>query len=189
MAPQITELPARFRKKVVARPSGCWEWTAYRDRMGYGRYYVEWDKTRKVRIVSLAHRFAYESLVGPIPEGFGLDHLCRNPPCVNPAHLEPVTDQTNWLRGHGPHIIGLWQAAKTHCPFGHEYTAENTFARPNASGSYSRSCRECGRIDSWLRLRRREDPSGHYNREDAPPRARRQHNREYRKRRDHFMHN
>lgn len=67
----------------------CWEWMGARNGTGYGNI-----ESRG------AHRVIYEALVGPIPKGLDLDHLCRNPPCVNPDHLEPVTRSTNLLRGH-----------------------------------------------------------------------------------------
>jgi hypothetical protein len=72
----------------------CWNWAGSIDVCGYGRL---WDGTRTVR----AHRFSYELLVGPIPEGLVLDHLCRNTRCVNPEHLEAVTHRDNLLRGFG----------------------------------------------------------------------------------------
>lgn len=91
----------------------CWEWTAVRDPKGYGVFTT--SEGKKVG----AHRVAYELLVGPIPEGLVLDHLCRNPGCVRPSHLEPVTFLVNVQRGHR-HVN------TTHCPNGHEYTPENT---------------------------------------------------------------
>jgi hypothetical protein len=100
-----------------------------------------------------AHRVAYEAANGPIPingetgKPFPLDHLCRVRPCVNPAHLEPVTDAVNVLRGISPHAIN---ARKTHCGKGHEYTPENT--RIDSSGH--RSCRECSRISDRERYAR-----------------------------------
>jgi hypothetical protein len=78
-------------------PGGCWLWTGQANKGGYGAFSVgsRYDGNRRgVR----AHRWAYEALVGPIPEGLQLDHLCRNPPCVNPAHLEPVTHAENMRR-------------------------------------------------------------------------------------------
>lgn len=86
----------------------------------------------------LAHRMFYEHHVGPIPDGLTIDHLCKITRCVNPAHLEPVTQQVNTLRGDGPSAIN---ARKTHCPKGHEYTPENTYAVKTGG----RACKACSR--------------------------------------------
>ena len=59
--------------------SPCWSWTAAKDPLGYGRF-------RTPDYLWLSHRFSYTNLVGPIPNGMTLDHLCRNPNCVNPEH-------------------------------------------------------------------------------------------------------
>ena len=105
----------RFWLKVDCfTESGCWEWRAGRGTGGYGKFNTGGNRGPHVS----AHRFAYEQLVGPVPKGLVLDHLCRNRICVNPAHLEPVTDRENVLRGVG---ITAVNAAKTHCPYGHEY--------------------------------------------------------------------
>jgi hypothetical protein len=83
---------SRFLSKVLKHPDGCWEWTAGRSGgPGYGAFSLG---QRKVG----AHRWSYENFVGPIPEGLELDHLCRNPGCVNPDHLEPVTRSENIRR-------------------------------------------------------------------------------------------
>lgn len=76
----------------VDEASGCWNWILKLDRKGYG---VKNDGGT----YRGAHRVVYEKYVGPVPEGFQLDHLCRNPRCVNPAHLEPVTAKENSRRG------------------------------------------------------------------------------------------
>lgn len=72
--------------------SGCWFWTGAVFKSGYGAIRILGKTT-------LAHRVAYELFTGPIPVGLVLDHLCRIRPCVNPAHLEAVTDQVNIVRG------------------------------------------------------------------------------------------
>ena len=102
----------RFWAKVQQTES-CWLWTAARDHRGYGEFRVELPPARPAK----AHRFAYETLIGPIPDGLELDHLCRVRNCVNPEHLEPVTGRVNTLRGESP---AAQNARKTHCVRGHE---------------------------------------------------------------------
>lgn len=97
--------------RVLIREDGCWLWTGDANNVGYG-------KVRRNGKAHRAHRYAYEQLVGPIPEGLTLDHLCRVRLCVNPAHLEPVTLRENVMRGTSVTAIN---AKKTHCPRGHEY--------------------------------------------------------------------
>jgi hypothetical protein len=83
-----------------------------------------------------AHRVVYECLVGPIPDGLEMDHLCRNTMCVNPAHLEPVPHRINMGRS-------TW-AMKTHCPQGHPYTDQNTSIE-RGNGKTMRHCKACDR--------------------------------------------
>jgi hypothetical protein len=118
-------LPARFWDKVRRVPSGCWEWTASLDRYGYSKYS---EQGRDLK----GHRVAYIGLRGPLADGTQLDHLRRNRACVNPAHLEPVTQAEN-ARRSAP-------AQKTHCANGHEFTPENTYLRPKGG---RRDCRAC----------------------------------------------
>lgn len=96
----------------VVETTGCWEWRRSSDRTGYGQFY---DRNR--RSIG-AYRWGYEQLVGPIPAGLDLDHLCRNRACVNPMHLEPVTRRVNLLRGD---TIPAKHAARSTCPRGHKY--------------------------------------------------------------------
>lgn len=108
----------RFWSKVDA--SGvCWEWTASFDGKGAGRGYGQFNAGD--RKTDRAHRWAYINLCGPIPDGLVLDHLCRNTACVNPDHLEPVTQMVNKRRGGS----GVLNSAKTHCPQGHPYEGYN----------------------------------------------------------------
>lgn len=111
----------------------CWLWIAKCHALGYGQFKVG-TKMKQ------AHRVGYELLVGPVPDGLDLDHLCRVRGCVNPAHLEPVTHRENILRGDSRMAEN---ARKTYCSKGHEYTPENTYVRPAKPNS--RFCRECGR--------------------------------------------
>jgi hypothetical protein len=115
---QLTDPLSRFKAKyAVDLDSGCWNW---RSRNGYTHFRGYRSK------ITHGYRFAYETFIGPIPADKELDHLCRNPKCVNPAHLEPVEPQINMQRG----LIPLRQAQQrhgsiTHCPVGHEYSPEN----------------------------------------------------------------
>jgi hypothetical protein len=112
----MTTRDERFWSKVK-KTKGCWLWTASTRNGGYGQF---WIPPR----VQVAHRVAYEWLVGPIPDGTELDHLCRTPACVNPDHLEPVPHRINILRGEGP---SAKHAVKTRCPAGHIYDEKNTY--------------------------------------------------------------
>jgi len=88
-----------FDAKWTPEPNtGCWLWTASTNKNGYGQFRFG-SQVDGTRTMVLAHRWAYEHLVGPIPEGLQLDHLCRAPWCVNPEHLEPVTNRENTVRG------------------------------------------------------------------------------------------
>lgn len=83
---------ARFWAKVRRTGTTCWNWQGARQSRGYGSFGIAPGRT------ALAHRVAYEAMVGPIPDGMTLDHLCENKVCVNPAHLEPVTREENTRR-------------------------------------------------------------------------------------------
>lgn len=90
----------RFHSKYDKTDYGCWLWTGHLN-MGYGQFFIKRKgKTKRF----LAHRFSF-SLVKPIPRGMTLDHLCRVRHCVNPAHLEPVSNAENVLRGNSPTAI------------------------------------------------------------------------------------
>lgn len=115
----------RFFEKVD-KTDTCWIWMAAKDTNGYGRFGIKGSKT------VLAHVFAYTFVVGPVPEGLELDHLCRNPSCVNPAHLEAVTHRENVMRGD--------VASRETCRRGHQRTPDNVVK----NGRYT-TCLTCRR--------------------------------------------
>lgn len=112
---------ARFWSRVdrLDGDFACWPWKGRLQPSGYARFHLP-----GVGHGMAAHRFAYELLVGPIPDGLQLDHLCRVRHCVNPAHLEPVTGFENVHRS--PITAATVNARKTHCPQGHPYNEANT---------------------------------------------------------------
>lgn len=113
----------------VEKTDTCWLWTGAIQKPGYGRYSFEGR-------LWLAHRWAYETFVGPIPEGLTIDHLCGVKNCVRPDHLEAVTSRENTLRS--PNTMASRHAAKTHCPRNHPYDEANTLVSGGA-----RYCRKC----------------------------------------------
>jgi hypothetical protein len=117
----------------------CLAWPGYRDPRGYGK-----AKNPRTHQVCYAHRVVYETVVGPIADGLYLDHLCRNRVCVNPAHMEPVTNGENQRRG--------FQATKTVCVNGHPYDEANSYRRPDGR----RDCRACNRERQRRMKKRRE---------------------------------
>lgn len=90
-----TSALGRFMQKWVQQ-GDCWVWEAGTCKNRGIRYSSFWTGERNVR----GHKFSYEAFVGPVPDGLTLDHLCRNPLCVNPAHLEAVTNEENIARMH-----------------------------------------------------------------------------------------
>lgn len=120
-----------FWAKVDAS-GDCWEWMGSRHKKaGYGKYKID-GKTW------VAHRLAWTLLVGPIPPGLTIDHLCRVTHCVNPDHLELVSGRTNLLRGFNFVAVN---ARKTECVAGHPLIGDNVFI----AGKNSRFCRTCHR--------------------------------------------
>ena len=116
----------------VDRGDGCWLWQGRIAPNGYGRFSHGGKDL-------YAHRVAYELAGGVIPSGLQIDHLCRVRHCVNPAHLEAVTQRENLLRGEG---LTAQNARAGVCKHGHEFTPENTYYRPDRPG---RICVKCSR--------------------------------------------
>lgn len=133
----------------------CWLWIGAIKDQGYGNFKDSSGKTRT------AHCVSYEQLVGPIPTGLELDHLCRVLNCVNPGHLEPVTKTENCLRGVSFAAIN---ARKTHCNHGHEFNEANTYIGPNKD----RACKAChSRISRNRRARIKAQALGLVEKQDA----------------------
>jgi hypothetical protein len=154
----------RFWSKVVipADKADCWIWTGARHLANYGQFKLEGKNTR-------AHRYAYEDLVGPIPEGLEIDHTCHTVECEvvpcphrgcqNPAHLEPVTHTENVRRGRAEGRNH--NAAKTHCKRGHEFDEGNTMVQTNGS----RKCRTCSTAQQRKRKTGRYDVDSVHHRD------------------------
>jgi hypothetical protein len=118
----------RFWEKVAEDPSGCWMWIAGKDK-GYGVF----NLSRGAGLVR-AHRWSYEQMIGEIPAGLVLDHLCRTPACVNPYHADPVTDLVNLRRG---------AKVQERCPQGHDRSEIRIYLTKR--GYYQRQCIPCQR--------------------------------------------
>lgn len=135
-------LSERLSRYSEVRPDGCIEWVGARSPDGYGRIAVN-------RVAVGAHRVAYELVHGAIPDDLVVDHLCRNRSCINPEHLELVTNRENILRGDG---LAAQNARKTHCINGHPLTPENIYGYDG-----SRECRLCARARARRQKARMRD--------------------------------
>jgi hypothetical protein len=125
--PRLLDL---FEERVV-RSDGCWLWRGAHNDCGYGQLWHGY------RLMVYAHRFAYETFVGPIPDTYVIDHLCENPGCCNPGHLEAVPHQVNIKRGRS--------GTKTACKYGHDWAdPRNVYYRRDGR----RWCAACQR-ERW----------------------------------------
>ena len=140
---QIGEIQDWMAERVDTS-GDCWMWLMATDRAGYGKAKYQGKDWR-------AHRLVWTMLVGDIPDGLVTDHLCRVKGCVNPDHIELVTNAEN-MRRQGPNP-GLHQKLKTHCPQGHEYSEANTYNLP-AGG---RQCFTCKRKQARQWAQRKRD--------------------------------
>jgi hypothetical protein len=124
----------RFWSSVDAE-GDCWEWTGSLHPSGYGQFRAKGKKMWR------AHRYAWTELVGAIPRGMTIDHLCKRRSCVNPDHLEVVTSEENNARSGSFSAVN---ARKTHCKRGHEFTADNLYTQ-YTKGRPGRLCKRCTR--------------------------------------------
>jgi len=157
VTPNRAEL-ARFQRQVKPQANGCWLWTGtHGTRDGYGKFQPSPGQPKV-----MAHRYSYLINVGPIPDGYQIDHKCHTDDlgcpggpdcihrrCVNPTHLEAVTASENTMRQRH------YERSKTECPKGHPYEGGNLIAGSDGR----RRCRECDRA----RKRKRPSPT------EAPP--------------------
>jgi HNH endonuclease len=140
----MNSLPPKIASRIQ-KTNGCWVWTGSLTVQGYGRMFIKERGT-----TDYAHRIVYKLLVGPIPEGLTIDHLCRNKLCVNPEHLETVSARTNILRGYGP---AARNARKKRCHKGHILSGKNVMI---VRGGTKRQCRKCW--SAYYKKWRREKP-------------------------------
>lgn len=132
----------------IEREGECWIWQKSINAKGYGKSHL-WVGGKSVNKV--AHRLAYELIVGEIPAGLALDHLCGVRACVNPMHLEPVTTEENNRR---------MRSKRTKCKRGHELSDDNVYLRDLPTGAVGRVCKTCRKFNnrkSLLKMRRLRD--------------------------------
>jgi hypothetical protein len=136
----MSDLRKRFEAKYVVDASGCWLWQGFIDKAGYGRLRLG----GRTLPVGYAHRISHELFKGPIPEGLHIDHLCRVRICVNPDHLEAVTNLENVRRGASL-TMAIQRTGR--CTRGHDLIADGYF---DANGKRY-ACRECTRLRNQAR--------------------------------------
>lgn len=136
----------RFYSKVNISPfAECWEWLGFKNKNGYGKFH-SWNGKKQDQN---AHRFSFKHFNGPLLDGMVIDHICRNPGCVNPRHLRQVTPKINAIENNSS--APYFNSKKTHCPRGHEYSQENTAIYGGA-----RVCRVCKKNQTRASQQRRK---------------------------------
>lgn len=142
----MNALPTRLRDKFAVNESGCWDWRAAKNAWGYGLLNIKGHSSKR------AHRVFYELFVGEIPEGLVIDHLCKNRSCVNPAHLEAVTQKENLMRGDAPTSKN---ARKIFCLKGHLLSGANLLVEKHREKGEKRTCLTCRRLHDKKRRERK----------------------------------
>lgn len=131
-------ITSRWRKYVGTVPRwACWPWQGSSNSGGYGYYHVGMESSRGV--MHYAHRVMFMLYVDSIPDGANIDHICHNPPCVNPDHLRAISPCQN------THHSDTHHAVKDECIRGHPFDSENTYVYTDSRGYEHRQCRECQR--------------------------------------------
>lgn len=154
---------SKIRSRITVQPNGCWIWQGSKT-VGYGR--ICWKLEDGPKVWRGTHRVMYEAMVGEIPDGMDLDHVCHDPAecsparaedcphraCCNPEHLRPTTRRENLLRGG---TVSADRRAVDECPKGHAYTPDNTLM----SRAGQRQCKTCtyerNRAYYWKNVTRR----------------------------------
>ncbi|MCG7596313.1 HNH endonuclease [Mycobacterium sp. PSTR-4-N] len=138
--------PARFWQKVNKTES-CWEWTAYKNSAGYGKFRLDGESR-------LAHRVSFEWANGPIPEGMEIDHICHNPGCVNPAHLRLATGSLNKqnLAGARANSASGIRGVEFHAPTGKWRARAKLNGKQVRLGSFSSSAEAEAAVIAWRRV-------------------------------------
>jgi len=148
--PPLPPVAERIRRRLIARPNGCLEWTGSTGRDGYGN--IRFGGSTR-----LVHRAVWELANGPIPEGIEVCHHCDNPPCCETEPTDAYPDGHLFLGTHADNMADrdakgrLYQLKITHCPQGHEYAGENLYTYPDGR----RRCRMCSRAENISRRHRR----------------------------------
>jgi hypothetical protein len=148
--PSLDQRPLIERLEAASIPepnSGCWLWFGAPTAAGYGLLSV--NNQRRY-----THVIAYELAKGPVPPTLVVDHLCRNPCCINPDHLEAVTQRENIARGLSAKTTKARFAAMTHFKCGHAMTPDNTYI---VGKRKERRCRTCNKADALKRWRDKRD--------------------------------
>ena|SRR3990167_2836857 len=130
----------RFCENIIVK-NNCWLWVGSKTKGGYGKFMINYK-------IFYTHRLSYIIFKGDIPQGYTIDHLCRNPICCNPNHLECVTQKENLLRS--PITKASIHSKKTHCPSWHILEGDNLSKSVLRTGK--RRCRIC--YNKWQRNRR-----------------------------------
>ena len=138
-ANQKRSIPAKKRFWGFVQKGGpgeCWEWTGAKTSTGYGAFSADGRPTG-------AHCWSIQERYGLYADGYHIDHLCETPSCVNPEHLEVVTQEENIRRSNWPSAVN---ARKTHCSRGHPLEGDNVYLYKSPRGRMSRTCRQCQKI-------------------------------------------